>query len=97
MAEEKINLKDFLYHKVLNVLNAYDYDDIYTIIFFVYSNECFEYENYQNLSEFSVSNNTEQYYKREYEDYMKNIEAKMIIWIHVKMGVLVKLDGIMHI
>ena len=56
-----------------------------------------EYENYQNLSEFSVSNNTEQYFKREYEDYMKNIEAKMIIWIHVKMGVLVKLDGIMHI
>ena len=97
MAEEKINLKDFLYHKVLNVLNAYDYDDIYTIIFFFYSNECFEYENYQNLSEFSVSNNTEQYFKREYEDYMKNIEAKMIIWIHVKMGVLVKLDGIMHI
>lgn len=76
MDEEKINLKDFLYHKVLNVLNAYDYDDIYTIIFFVYSNECFEYENYQNLSEFSVSNNTEQYFKREYEDYMKTYRGK---------------------
>ena len=97
MAEEKINLKDFLYHKVLNVLNAYDYDDIYTIIFFVYSNECFEYEIIKIYLNFLFLNNTEQYFKREYEDYMKNIEAKMIIWIHVKMGVLVKLDGIMHI
>ena len=76
MAEERINLKDFLFNKVLNVLNAYDYDDIYTIIFFVYSNECFEYENYQNLSEFSVSNNTEQYFKREYEDYMKTYRGE---------------------
>lgn len=33
MYEEKINLKDFLYNNVLSVLNSYDYDDIYTIIF----------------------------------------------------------------
>lgn len=71
MSNAEINLQEFLYNNVLNVLNSYDYDDIYTIIFFVYSNECFEYEAYQNLSEFSVSNNTEQYFKREYEDYMK--------------------------
>lgn len=46
MSKAEINLQEFLYNKVLNVLNSYDYGDIYTIIFFVYSNECFEYEAY---------------------------------------------------
>lgn len=76
MGKTKINIQNDLYQKVMTVLNSYSYDDIYSIIFFVYANECYEYKEYQNLTEFTISYNSESYFKKEYEDYMKRYKKE---------------------
>lgn len=76
MDKTKINIQDDLYQKVMTVLNSYSYNDIYSIIFFVYANEGYEYKEYQNLTEFSISYNSESYFRKEYEEYMKRYKNK---------------------
>ena len=54
-----INFQAYLENKLQNVISNWNEDGIYAISFFVYSNEAFEYRDYSNITEFSVSYNTE--------------------------------------
>lgn len=54
-----INLRDYLKNKVCQVISAWDEEKIYAISFLVYSNETYEYDGCSNVTEFSVSYNTE--------------------------------------
>lgn len=55
-----INLEDYLYNKVRPVIETWTEGGIYAISFFVYSNEAYEYKEYNNISEFAISYNTEE-------------------------------------
>ncbi|MCL2852091.1 MAG: hypothetical protein FWE20_03520 [Defluviitaleaceae bacterium] len=61
-----INLEDYLYEKVKPLIDTWSDDGIYAISFFVYSNGAFTYLGYSNVSEFAVSYNTEDDFKRVY-------------------------------
>lgn len=67
MAKKKIDLHEFLYQKIMTVLNEWDYSDVYSISFFVYSNEAYEYKGYSNISTFEISCNKETYFQKTYE------------------------------
>ena len=54
-----INLQEYLENKLIDIISAWDEDDIYAISFFVYSNEAHEYNGCSNVTYFSVSYNTE--------------------------------------
>lgn len=54
-----IDLKAYLEKKLLDIISAWNEDDIYAISFFVYANETYEYNGYSNVTEFHVSYNTE--------------------------------------
>ena len=54
-----INLENYLYDKVKPIIAQWDEPGIYAISFFVYSNECFTHQGIANVSEFSISYNTE--------------------------------------
>ena len=54
-----IDLQAYLEKKLRGIISAWNEDDIYAISFFVYANEAHEYNGYSNVTEFSVSYNTE--------------------------------------
>lgn len=54
-----IDLQAYLEKKLCSIISAWSEDDIYAISFFVYANEAYEYNGYSNVTEFSVSYNTE--------------------------------------
>ena len=54
-----IDLQAYLEHKLRGILSTWDEEGIYAISFFVYANEAYEYNGYSNVTEFSVSYNTE--------------------------------------
>ena len=54
------DLKDYLEKQVRRIISGWDEEGIYAISFFVYANEAYEYNGYSNVTEFSVSYNTEQ-------------------------------------
>ena len=54
-----INLQAYLEKKLRSIISTWNEDDIYAISFFVYANEVYEYKGYSNVTEFSVSYNTE--------------------------------------
>ena len=54
-----VNLQEYLENKLLDVIVSWKEADIYAISFFVYSNEAYEYGEYSNVTEFSISYNTE--------------------------------------
>ena len=54
-----IDLQTYIKNKLLDTISAWSEDGIYAISFFVYSNEAFEYGGCSNVTEFSVSYNTE--------------------------------------
>jgi len=54
-----IDLQAYLEKKLRGIISAWDEDDIYAISFFVYANEAYEYNGYSNVTNFSVSYNTE--------------------------------------
>lgn len=54
-----INLQMYLEKKLCDIISTWNEDNIYAISFFVYSNEAYEYNGYSNVTEFSVSYNTE--------------------------------------
>ena len=54
-----IDLQAYLEKKLRDIISAWNEDDIYVISFFVDANESYEYNAYSNVSEFSVSYNTE--------------------------------------
>jgi len=56
-----INIKFYLYENIKRIIENWNEKDIYAISFFVYSNESFTYQQYNNISEFSISYNTEEY------------------------------------
>ena len=56
-----INLNAYLYEKAKSIIEKWDEKDIYAISFFVYSNEMYTYKQSKNISEFSISYNTEKY------------------------------------
>lgn len=55
-----IDLEKYLYDKVKNEIDKWDEEGIYAISFFIYSNEAYEYQNYSNVTDFSISYNTEE-------------------------------------
>lgn len=54
-----IDLQAYLEKKICGIISAWNEDDIYAISFFVYANEAYEYNGYSNVTQFSVSYNTE--------------------------------------
>lgn len=54
-----IHLKEYLYERVKKEIDLWDEKDIYAISFFIYSNEAFTYNEFSNITEFSISYNTE--------------------------------------
>jgi len=55
-----IDLKSYLLEKVKAVISGWDEEKIYAISFFVYSNLAYTYQQYNNISEFAISFNTEE-------------------------------------
>lgn len=54
-----IQIEDILYEKVKSEILKWDEEGIYAISFFVYSNNAYEYKNYNNVSIWDISYNTE--------------------------------------
>lgn len=54
-----MDLQAYLEGKLRGILSAWEEDDIYAISFLVYANEAYRYRGYSNVTEFSVSYNTE--------------------------------------
>ena len=54
-----VDLQAYLEKKLRDIILAWNETDIYAVSFFVYSNEMFEYKGRSNVTEFSVSYNTE--------------------------------------
>lgn len=54
------NIIEKLYSKVKSIMDTWCEDGIYAISFFVYSNESYEYREFQNVSYFAISYNTEE-------------------------------------
>ena len=54
-----IDLQIYLEKKLQDIISDWTEDDIYAISFFVYANEAYKYNGYSNVTQFSVSYNTE--------------------------------------
>lgn len=54
-----VHVKEYLYERVKKEIDLWDEKDIYAISFFIYSNEAFTYNEFSNITEFSISYNTE--------------------------------------
>ena len=54
-----VNLEQILYIKVKDIMSTWVDEDIYAVSFFVYSNEAYFFRNFDNITEFSISYNTE--------------------------------------
>jgi hypothetical protein len=54
-----IDLEDYLFQKTVPIIEGWDEQGVYAISFLVYSNEAYEYNGVSNVTEFSVSCNTE--------------------------------------
>lgn len=54
-----IDLQAYLEKKLKGIISDWTEEDIYAISFFVYANEAYEYNGYSNVTQFSVSYNTE--------------------------------------
>lgn len=58
----RIDLEQFLYDKVMEVMDTWEYtEDMYVVSFMLYQNDCFTYEDLENLTDFSVGYNTEEW------------------------------------
>ena len=55
-----IAIEDILFQKVKSVITQWNDQSIYAVSFFVESNEAKTYENFQNVTEFAISYNTEE-------------------------------------
>lgn len=54
-----IDLQAYLENELRDIISTWYEEDIYAISFFVNSNEAYEYNGYSNITQFSVSYNTE--------------------------------------
>ena len=54
-----IDLQAYLEKQLKSIISAWTEEDIYAISFFVYANEAYEYSGHSNITQFSVSYNTE--------------------------------------
>ena len=54
-----IDLQEYLEKKLRKIIESWNEEHIYAISFFVYANDSFEYQGCSNVTEFSVSYNTE--------------------------------------
>ena len=55
-----MNLEEYLYNRVLPIIQSWNEENIYAISFFVYYNGANEYKGYSNFPEFSIGYNTEE-------------------------------------
>ena len=53
------NLEQVLYEKVKGIMSTWDEEDIYAVSFFVEANEMLSFREYDNVSQFCISYNTE--------------------------------------
>lgn len=54
-----IQMEEILYTRVKGIMDTWDEEGIYAVSFFVYSNEAYCYGEYDNVTEFHISYNTE--------------------------------------
>ncbi len=54
------NITEEIYTKVKSIMDTWCEEDIYAVSFFVYSNEEYTYKNFENVSQFAISYNTEE-------------------------------------
>ncbi len=54
-----IPMEDILYQRVKTLMTSWNEEGIYAVSFFVYSNEAYTYEDYDNVTEFHISYNAE--------------------------------------
>ena len=54
-----VNLEQVLYRRAKDIMSTWEEADIYAISFFVYSNEMFRFREYDNVTQFCISYNTE--------------------------------------
>ena len=54
-----IAIKEAMYDKIKSIISTWNEESIYAISFFVYSNEAYEYNEFNNISTFAISYNTE--------------------------------------
>lgn len=62
-----IDLEGYLLNEVKKVIDTWDLHDAYSVTFFVYANDAYEYKNISNITQFNISYNTETYYERNYD------------------------------
>ena len=55
-----INIEAVFYEKIKKIITSWYEDEIYAISFFVNSNEAYSFRGFSNVSNFSVSYNTEE-------------------------------------
>lgn len=50
-----IDMQQALYNRIKSVMQTWHKPNVYAVSFFVYSNECFEYRGFENVSELAIS------------------------------------------
>ena len=55
-----MDFEAYLYDRVLPVIQSWNPEDVYALSFFVYSNEAYKYDEYTNVSLFSIAYCTEE-------------------------------------
>lgn len=55
-----INIEEILYEKIKRIMSGWDEEGIYAVSFFIYSNELYSFREYDNVSSFEISYNTEE-------------------------------------
>lgn len=62
-----IDMVEVLYNRVKQEMDTWDFFDAYSVSFFVYSNEFYEFDGISNVSEFNIFINNETYFKKLWE------------------------------
>lgn len=73
-----IDFRKYLEEKICGVISGYEDEDIYAIAFFVEANEAYQYNGYSNVTQFSVSYNTEK--DCEYADGLSEVRWNYAFW-----------------
>lgn len=64
---KKIDMKEYVYHKIIETFETWDFEDVYSVSFFIYANDGYEYRNCTNVPVFAISSNKEAYFNAEYK------------------------------
>lgn len=71
-----INIEDYLFDKIVSIMQQWEEKDIYLIIFFIYKNEKYNHENHMTAPSFSILYNTESYFQSIYDKKQNYYEQR---------------------